>query len=406
MPTQISPLPQGAIANNIYGGYLYPTSFVGPIRPQDTRQGQNYSPAVNTSPVQSTSYSNLTSNQSAPSAPADSQLDQLSKTQRNPAQEAEYQRLLYDTQASKRAEEAARQQQAEIDNLYSGSFDYLNQAEQAVRADYPSALAEAESIYNTNSSTLGNSKQTALQGLDQQKTKATGTYENALADGRRMFQEQQIGNVQRFGGSSSAGQALSEIQSREQARQFGQTNRQYTDVVNQVETQRGNVDREYQTGVLQLEQQKQSSITQANRDFQNKLLQIANNRAQIGQAKAEARLQALQQLRNEVLAIEQQNKQFAQTLELQRQQALLQLGNFGTAAGAGVSNATGAVGGFQPSITSSANPGIGLGTQTSSNQPQFTGAIGRRDEQQYTGAIGSSSLDRFNPASPSYFLRG
>lgn len=283
----------------------------------------------------------------------------------------------------------------EIDNAYNPSFDYLNQAESAVRADHPSALAEAESIFNLNGATLGNQLTTGKQNLDTQKGKATTTYENALADARRVHQEQQIGAQQRFGGSSSAGQAVSEIQAREQARQFGQTNRQYTDVVNEVEGKKVQLDKEYELGKMQLEQQKQTSIANATRDFQNKLLQISQNRAQIGQAKAEARLGALQQLRSEVFAIEQQNKQFAQTLDLQRQQALLSLGNFSGASQGYQASAANTVGGFQPnaSLGSSTAATGGLGGRTSQ---AMTGQISqRRPEDQYMGQITNDDRYRY-----------
>jgi len=274
----------------------------------------------------------------------------------------------------------------EIDNVYSGSENYLNQAEQAVRADLPNALNEAQSIYNTNVSSLGNNKQTAFDTLNTQTGKATSTKENALAEARRMFQEQQMGSTQRFGGSSSAGQAASEIQNREFARNYGQTGRQYQEVVQQIETQRAGVEREYQTGILQLEQQKQGAIAQANRDFQNKLLQISQNRAQIGQAKAEARLAALQQLRSEVFAIDQQNRQFTQTLELQRQQAGQQLQAYGQSLLGATNTAGQAVSGYNPNIQMNSGVTGGMNGQTSSGGP-LVGSI-KKPEEQYVGIQG------------------
>jgi len=273
----------------------------------------------------------------------------------------------------------------EIEGLYGGSNDYLNQAEGAIRADYPNAMAEAESIFNTNLSSLGNSKQSAFDSLTQQSNKATSAKENALAAGRRLFQEQQMGANQRFGGSSSAGQAFSEIQAREQARQFGETGRQHADITNQIETQRNNVEREFQTGKLQLEQQKQSAVSQATRDFQNKLLQISQNRAQIGEAKAQARLGALQELRNQVFSIEQQNTQFNQQLSMMREQANLQLQNFGQSASGATSQASSLVSGYNPPITSQYGAGAGLGQQQP-QQPQMMGQIStsrRPDEYQF-----------------------
>lgn len=295
----------------------------------------------------------------------------------------------------------------QIDDAYSQSYDYLNQAEGALRADYPNALAEAESIFNTNKSTLGNQKASAGDALTQQQNKATSTKENALADAIRLYQEQQIGANQRFGGSSSAGQAFSEIQAREQARQFGQTGRQYADVVNQIETQRNQVEREYQTGILQLEQQKQSAVSNAQRDFQNKLLQISNSRAMIGQAKAEAKLGALQELRNQIFAIEQQNTQFNQQLQLMREQAMMQTQNFGGVASGAVSAGTNAASAYNPNITSQYSATAGAGQQSAA-QPQLQGAISRRPEEEQggnnligqIGQLGSQAYNLYNTVNP------
>lgn len=285
----------------------------------------------------------------------------------------------------------------EINNVYSGSENYLNDAENAVRSDQPNALKEAESIFNTNVSTLGNQKQTAFGQLDQQQTKATSTKENALADARRLYQEQQMGANQRFGGSSSAGQAVSELQAREQARQFGQTGRQYADITNQIDTQRNTVEREYQTGMLQLEQQKQTAIANVTRDFQNKLLQISNSRAMLGQAKAEAKLSALQNLRSEVFAIQQQNTQFTQQLEMMRQQALLSAGNYGQSTGGAVGMASNAASTQYQAPSTQYAATAGLGGQQS-QAPQYTGAI--KKEEQPTGQMGFGGrlLDYLKPA--------
>lgn len=260
-----------------------------------------------------------------------------------------------------------------IDEAYGQSYSYLDQAEQALRNDLPSALQAAQGNYDLNAQQLGNQRLDANNTLDTQKGKATTSYENALADGRRVFQEQNIGAQQRFGGSSSAGQAFSEIQSREQARQFGQTNRQFTDLTQGIEQQRNSVEREYQTGLLQLTQQKQTAVDQANRDFQNKLLSISQNRAQLGQAKAEARLQALQQLRSEVFAISQQNQQFEQALSMQRQQAQQQLSGFSQFSQGATDQSGQMASNYNPQISSQYGATGGLGQQQAT--PQMIGSI-------------------------------
>lgn len=276
-----------------------------------------------------------------------------------------------------RQQELARQQDVygqQRDQAYNDSNNYLNQAGDVAQSALGAAKQEAGSNYDVNASQLGNSQQTAFDTLNKQKATGTTSYENALADARRMFQEQQMGAQQRFGGSSSAGQAASEIQSREQARQFGQTDRQYKDLINNINTQHASVERDYQTGLMQLLQQKQASVQAAVQDFNNKLLQISNNRAQLSQAKAESSLQALQNLRNQVFAIEQQNQQFTQQLAMQRQQAQLALGQFGQNTNAYTTTSGNALQNTQyqqPTMATAAIGGLGAQQQ----QPQYQGAI-------------------------------
>jgi hypothetical protein len=256
----------------------------------------------------------------------------------------------------------------EIDNVYSGSMDYLNQAENAVRADYPSAMEAAQKEFDTNQGLLTNKKTAGLNELSTQEQQGTRRKEDAMSAARRLLGELQQGAQQRFGGSSSAGLAAFELAGRESQRQFGDISNKFGDFQQVIGQKRAEVEDSYQTGLVQLEQAKQSSIRQATQDFQNKLLEIANNRAQIGQAKAQARLEALQDLRNKVYAIQLQNQQFQQTLQLQRGESLNSLNAYGTQ----VSGATQA---GQGALTD-------YGSQTSTNpQSSLTYGGGRQAPQ-------------------------
>ena len=279
---------------------------------------------------------------------------------------------------------------AEINNLYGGSYDYLNKAENALRADLPNVLNEAQSQYNSNVGQLGTQKTQANATLDTNAKQATNRKEDALSAARRIYDEQRQGAQQRFGGSTSAGQASSELLGRAQLQDMGQTNRGYNDTIAQVEQQRANVEQSYQSNLLQLEQQKQSAVNQANRDFQNKLLEIANNRAQLDQAKAQARLQALQELRNQVFAIDQQTRQFQQTLELQRQQAAIGLDTYTKQLSAASQYGASAANSFMPTTTAgiATNAGVGGAPTTT---PTLTGAMTKRPEDTLMGPLGQIS---------------
>lgn len=270
---------------------------------------------------------------------------------------------------------------SEIDSIYNPSMDYLNQAEGTLRNDYTNVLSQAEKDFQTLQSQLTGNKNTNLATIGENQVKATQVKDDALSAARRLYDELKRGYSQRFGGSTSAGGAASEIASVEQQRQMGQTSRQYTDTIRQLEGQKQQVEQEYQTGLLKLEQNKQQAITQAQSDFQNKLLEIANNRTQIESAKAQQKLEALQQLRNSVFQIQQQTYQFQQTLDAQKKQSDIDLQNYmarlnaqGQASGTSVQNS-----GINTDPTSSLQAGY-----TSSPTTQgLTGQITTQKKDQY-----------------------
>ena len=270
----------------------------------------------------------------------------------------------------------------QIDEAYNSSYDYLNQAESAVRADHPNVLSEAQKNYDVNAQLLGSSKTSGLNQLGEQGLQASQTNETAQAKARRLYNELRTGYQQRFGGASSAGQAATEISGVEQQRQQGQLNQQYAQTVRQIDLQKADIGQKYNDGILQLEQQKQVAINQANRDFQQKLLEIANNRAQIGAAKAQAKLQALQELRNQVFQINQQTVQFKQTLAAQVAQANGQLTQYAQQVLGATQAGKTAVTAYNPNPTSNAQA---YNTNTTSPTNQYVGAITspRRPQEEY-----------------------
>lgn len=283
---------------------------------------------------------------------------------------------------------ASRQQQnqpsgpseADLNAVYDPSMQYLNQAESQVRTDYPNVLDSAQKAYETAIAELQGNKQKNLTTIGESSIKAGQQKEDALTSARRLYDQLRTGYQQRFGGSTSAGQAASEIASAEQQRQMGLTTRQYTDTMRQIDQQKVQLDTDYKTGVAKLEQNKQMAITQATSDFQNKLLSITQNRTQVESAKAQAKLQALQDLRNQVFTINQQNTQFQQTLEAQRQAGLQDVQNFlakfniaGGAAGTAATN-------FKPAVSSNLQAGSTPSTNTTG---ELTGQISPYTTKKY-----------------------
>lgn len=332
------------------------SNIIGNNPVQKPKPMSNASPAKQTGSVAGASTSNKTSSYSSNTA--------NQSTQPQPEQTQSYGGYQLDDYSS------------QIDGMFNDQYGYLDKAEQNLTNDLPTFLQEAENAFKTNKGMLDNSRAQGMRTLDEQGAQADQRNMSAMGNIRRLYDELGRGATQRFGGSTSAGEAAREIQGQERLRQTGETQRQFNDVKTQLGGQMKKLDEDYQTGLLQLEQSKQAAINQAQRDFQQKLLEITNNRTQVSTAKAQAKLGALQDLRNKVFAINQQNTQFQQSLEQQRIANQMQMENYAKQLAMSNQNAQSAVSGLQTDGFMS-NFGISGQGQPTQQAPQYIGKIGK-----------------------------
>ena len=274
-----------------------------------------------------------------------------------------------------------------MDEIFAPQEAYLSQVESQLRGDLPTYQKEAETNYNANKGQLDTSKNTTMADIAGQETTGQRKYEDAATAARRLFNEQQMGISQRFGGSSSAGEAGRAILGQEQQRQLGQNQRSNIDFQAQVGRQRQAVEDSYKSSLLGLEQQKQTALVAIQRDFQAKLMEIANNRAQLASAKAQARVQAVMDLRNKTFAVQMQNMQFKQALDAQLAQSQQTMGSVGTAFGGARSNTSALQQNFNPSSGQPLTMDFGSNQQT--NNPYQYGIINpngnKKEEEFYNG---------------------
>jgi hypothetical protein len=265
---------------------------------------------------------------------------------------------------------------AAINDAYNSTNGYLDQAEQQVNADYPTVQKDIQGQFDTSSGQLGvtNAANNAQFGTQQDKTDYNN--QNALAQSRALYDQLRTGYQQKFGGSTSAGGASNEIANVEQQRQMGQTNRSYNDASTSIQNNKVQSDAQFQQNSQALTTQRDASLNQANRDFQNKLLQIGQARASNEQAKGQARLQALQDLRNSVNSINLQNQQFKDQMQLYSTFAGNTTGGYNSTSASLLNNANSAA------LSFGNQPAASSGLQVGGSQPQQT--------QQLSGQVGST----------------
>lgn len=282
-----------------------------------------------------------------------------------------------------------------INEMYNSSYDYLNKVEQNLRGQLPGTLETLNQDYNLNNKILGdankaNSAQLNFQG--EQAAQADTTQEAKI---RRLYNELRMGYNQRFGGSTSAGGAASEISNVEQQRQTGQLAQQFNNTQQVLAQKKEELETNFQNTSQKLLQAKQQAIQQANQDFSNKLLEIAGNRTQIDQQKALAKYQALVDLKNKIFTIDQQNKQFEQTLKLNKENMAMQLDYYqktgGAATTAGTNAGTNFTTGLQQPTSGLTVQGLQQGFQSGGLTP-LQGSISSKDPYaQLQGQVSSNN---------------
>lgn len=361
-PTPYQGPQQGGNANVPQGfiGPMIPTNFIGPLQ-------TNYSPTY----TRTTSTTPTSTPTQQPTAPSGGNVLGTTSTPTAPS--------TYYDQGTGMTFGSYDEFMGEVNNAFNPQFGYLNEAEAALRKDYPNVLAAAQSEYDTSAKIMDNNKQSSLGKTKLNREQGQRRKEDVISAARRTLQEVGQGALQRFGGASSAGQAASEIQGREFMRQTGDTNRQGVELNAQIDQQESEIENNFQAGMMQLKQKLQEGIAQAGRDFQQKLLDIMNNRTQLESAKAQARLSALMDLRNKVFAIQQQNLQFEQNLAAMKEQARLNIQGFAQTAGNAASTAQNAFNSFTGNTTTNPQFSSTVGGRTVSfnQQPQYIGQIGK-----------------------------
>ena len=274
----------------------------------------------------------------------------------------------------------------EVDTYYQAAMGALSTAEQNLNKNLDLTKTQAGSDYEANAAQLGTNRTQTMGTIDTQQRAGQTRKEDAMMAARRLFGELSQGNRQRFGGSTSAGQAASEIQGAELQRQQGSTARQGNEFMQQIDTARKDVESQYQSGLLQLTQAKQKALTDAQIAFNNAITEIAQNRAKTEGQKAQMRMNALMDLRNKAFTIQQQNVTFEQQLTAMREQSKLNIEAYQKTTGTNLSNTTSGYSNLLANTTTNPTTQYPVGGQTQATSPQLTGyASGTKTWDPYTG---------------------
>lgn len=213
----------------------------------------------------------------------------------------------------------------EINRMYDPIMSHLSSAESRLRGELPGALSRVEDQFGTAKQTLDTGKTQTSRQIGESEEQARARTQAAQDAARRLFQELNIGAQQRFGGSSSAGEAWSELANREMMRNMGDINMQANETFRTIARQKVELEENHNNALMQLEQQKRDAIANIEKEFNDRIQDINRMRAESESAKSQMRVEALRDYRNQIMQIQLDELNYRRQIDAQAKSAQLQL---------------------------------------------------------------------------------
>lgn len=262
---------------------------------------------------------------------------------------------------------------AQLNNAYNPIFDYLNQAKSGLQDAYNRQVG----LYGTQEANRQKELQSGLQqsntALKTQKGKAFQRKEDVITAARRMYNELAMANKQRFGGSTSAGQAASELQSVEWQRSQASTQKAFEQTMREIGNRETEVSSQYQLSLNKIKEQTDAARQQAYSDLQNGLLEISRQRATTEAEKSQRKLNYLDQYRQQLFQVKLAEQQFNQQLQAWKQQQDYGLGIYKQQLAAQQQYAQKATGSLINNTTLKPSTALVPGDTTNQQIPTYTG---------------------------------
>lgn len=303
--------------------------------------------------------------------PGDSEITQLQKMDRNPSQEARYQQLLREMQS----QQVDPRIMDEANNQYNNAMSFANQVEQTLRGQQSGLNDQITRTGDQNQGLIDSTYQQGISSLASEQDLVGKRQNNFIDAARQTLSESNLGNSQRFGSNAQITKALGEYGTTKFQQATGQAYQTAQEAYTKIVQQKQVLEQNYANSKIQIKNWVAENIANTQREFENKLLEIAQLRNSAESDRSNLRIQALNNVQQTINAVKMQAIQFEQSLYAQAVQHAQNLETQQAALTSGIkaftndsaANTTTALGGLQTNLQQSI-PNANQGTTGSSLQ--------------------------------------
>lgn len=305
----VSPVPGNTYATTGSQNFVDPNAQAGFVQTRTENRGTGQ---VNGAQTSTNPNPNPTPQ---PSRPGDSELQQLLKMAQdgsiNPSQRSRLAELLTGQQQQQQQDYASQ-----ISESYEPYKKELTNMEGTLQSGFDEQSANLESSAINEAKKYDTQGQELTQGTQTEEAKFRQTLQSALSEAIRSYNALKQQATARFGGASSAGQAVGELANQEFLRQQGQTQQAGVEGSAKFGVEYGKIKSYVQQKKDDLDQFKKEALAQLRDNLNKGLNEIRLRKADVEANKTKDRLALLQSTIEQARNMSLQDQQFRQQLGL------------------------------------------------------------------------------------------
>ena len=225
------------------------------------------------------------------------------------------------------AEQIRAMEDVMINDQYNSNNQFLNQQEGLLRGVMPGQVEGINQSYDLTKQGMDIEKDSTIKDFLRREELNFKNKEDVVSQARRLYNEMKQGSKQKFGGMTSAGEAVKELLGREFMSNVSGAKQTFQENQQQIFTKKIDFDKTYQNQVAQLGLGKTEALKELDLKFQSNLMDIMAQRQQNESWKRERQLASLKSYANEVRAVNERAQALQDEMSIYKQKMDLSFDN-------------------------------------------------------------------------------